>query len=96
MPTVTETYILEVDEGKENFPESSSKRKLNNNTNISFTKTLITDPAQCVPGKTRYYCERIYKSEQDRQNYMKDIWADAELQEFVKNNNVKKYNLQVS
>jgi hypothetical protein len=99
MATVTETYILEQDEGKTEFPTSDRARFETAKTNgaiVSNTKTAIIDPSQVVAGKTRYQVTRVWRSDQDRLDYNAECRADAALQTYLTNSNTTKLNRVIS
>jgi len=90
MATVTETYILEQNEGMTNFPSSASTRlqtALDNGTIVSFTKTPIDSPSEVVAGKTRHNIAIVWKSAADRNNYITAMQADSTYQAYVASSN---------
>jgi hypothetical protein len=95
MATVTETYILEQNEGSTNFPASAIARReaaKNSGAVISRTKTPIADPAEVVEGKSRFNMTIIYRSEADRLQIANENDADAELQAYLISSGYRKIN----
>jgi hypothetical protein len=99
MATVTETYILEQKEGVTDYPSSANTRlqtALSSGAVVSFNKTPIVDPSEVVANKTRFNVVIVFRSAEDRNNYINASNADAELQTFITNSNTRRINLTVS
>lgn len=99
MATVTETYILEQDEGNTTFPSSSRaalQSAIASGAIVSNTSTPITDPSEVVAGKTRATVVRVFRSEEDRNNYVNASNADTELQAYIISSNTRKINRTIS
>lgn len=99
MATVTETYILEQDEGKTEFPASASsawQALKDSGAVVSETKISIADPAEVIPGKTRFNVTIVWRSAEDRENAIAAGQANTELQSYFTNSNTRKINRTVS
>jgi len=97
--TVTETYILEQDEGKTTFPSTSAARlqaALSSGAIVSNTLTPILDGPNFDAVKTRATVVRVFRSAEDRQNYINASNADIELQAYLISSNTRRINLTVS
>jgi hypothetical protein len=100
MATVTETYIVEQNEGDTTFPAVSAARleaELSTGAIVSNTVTPIIDtPAEVVAGKTKYSIVRVFKSAEDRVRIANDNLADAELQAYLTSSAYRKINRVIS
>ena len=99
MATVTETYILEQDEGKTTYPSAANTRlqtAIANGTIVSFTKTPIVDGANLVSGKTRANVVRVWRSAEDRTTFTNASNADTELQAYLISSNTRRINEVIS
>jgi hypothetical protein len=77
---VTETYILEQNEGDTEFPSAAKARlatELASGAIVSHTLTPIVDGPDVVAGKTKYHMVRVFKSDEDRMRIGNDNDADA-------------------
>jgi len=86
MATVTETYILEQNEGNTTFPSASRARleaEIASGAIVSNTLTPIVDGPNLVTGKTRFNVVRVYRSEEDRIRIQNANKADAESRAFL-------------
>jgi len=99
MAIVTESYILERDLGGIIYPPTALNaidEALESGVLVSYTKTLITDPLQVVPGKEKFNVVRVFRSAEDRQNFIDAGNESAELQSYWITSNTKKNNLIIS
>jgi len=99
MATVTETYIVEQNEGDTDFPSAAKARQaaeLASGAVISNTLTPIVDPAEVVAGKTKYNIVRVFKSAEDRVRIANDNDADAVLQAYLVSSAYRKINRVIS
>ena len=99
MATVTETYILEQNEGDTTFPAASRARleaELASGAIVSNTLTPIVDGPDLVAGKTRANVVIVYRSADDRTTFQATATADTELQAFIVSSNTKRINLTLS
>jgi hypothetical protein len=100
MATVTETYIVEQNEGDTEFPSAAQARlaaELASGAIVSNTVTQIIDtPAEVVAGKTKYSIVRVFKSAEDRVRIANDNLADAELQAYLTSSAYRKINRVIS
>jgi hypothetical protein len=99
MATVTETYILQQDEGKTSYPSSASTRlqtAIDNGTIVSFTKTPITSSGEIVAGKTKFNVAIVWKSAADRNNFITASQADSTLQAYIISSNLTIINRVIS
>jgi len=97
--TVTETYILEQDEGKTTYPTAANARlqaAIANGTIVSNTRTPIVDGSDLVLGKTRSNVVIVYKSAGDKTTFQNASAADAELQAYIISSNTRRINYTVS
>jgi hypothetical protein len=97
--TVTETYILEQDEGNTTYPSAASARfaaALASGAIVSFTKTPIVDGENLVAGKTRANIVRVYRSAEDKTTFQNASLADAELQAYIISSNTRRINEVIS
>ena len=87
MATVTETYIVEQNEGDTTFPSVSAARleaELATGAIVSNTLTPIIYPSEAVvAGKTKYSIVRVFKSAEDRVRIATASNADAVLQAYL-------------
>lgn len=99
MTTVTETFIQEQDEGNTVFPTSATSR-LNaaraSGAIVSNTLTPIVDGPNLVSGKTRATVVRVFRSEEDRQNFINSSNADSALQAYLISSNTRRINQTIS
>ena len=100
MATVTETYIVEQNEGDTIFPSASRARleaELSTGAIVSNTLTPIIYPSEAVvSGKTKYSIVRVFKSAEDRMRIANDNLADAELQAYLTSSAYRKINRVIS
>ena len=99
MATVTETYIVEQNEGDTNFPSASVARlesELASGAIVSNTLTPIVDGPDLVAGKTKYHMVRVFKSEEDRVRIGAANNADAVLQAYIISSAYRKINRVIS
>ena len=99
MATVTETYILEQDEGKGEFPASAKsawQALKDSGAVVSETKTPIVDGPNLVAGKTRSNVIIVWRSAEDRTNNVAAGQANTELQSYFTSSNTKKINRIIS
>ena len=99
MATVTETYILEQDEGKTTYPSAARARietALSSGAIVSFTKTPIVAGSDLVVGKTRSNVVIVYRSADDRNTFKRATKADKELQAYIISSNSTIINRTVS
>ena len=99
MATVTETYILEQNEGDTIFPSVSAARQaaeLASGAIVSNTLTPIVDGPNLVAGKTIFNVVRVFKSAEDRIRIANDNLADAELQAYLTSSAYRKINRVIS
>jgi len=99
MATVTVTYILEQNQGSTEYPASAVSRlnaALSSGAIVSNTKTPIVDPAQIVEGKTRFNVVRVFRSAEDRQNFINASNADSALQAYLISSNTNVINQTIS
>jgi len=99
MATVTLTYILEQDQGNTEFPASAVSRlnaALASGAIVSNTKTPIVDPSEVVAGKARFNVVRVFRSEEDRQNFINDSNADSTLQTYLISSSTRRINQTIS
>ena len=97
--TVTETYIVEQNEGDTIFPAAARARQeaeLASGAIVSNTLTPIVDGPDLVAGKTKYHIVRVFKSEEDRMRIGNDNIADAELQAYQISSAYRKINRVIS
>jgi hypothetical protein len=99
MATVTETYILEQDEGETTYPAAARERlqaAIDSGAIVSNTKTPIVDPSEVVAGKARFNVVRVFRSEEDRQNFINDSNADSTLQTYIISSSTRRINQTIS
>jgi len=99
MATVTETYILEQNEGDTTFPSTARARQaaeLASGAIVSNTLTPIVDGPNLVTGKTRFNVVRVFKSAEDRVRIANANLADAELQAYLTSSAYRKINRVIS
>ena len=99
MATVTETYIMEQNEGDTTFPSAANARlaaELASGAIVSRTITPIVDPAEVVAGKSRYNVVIVFRSEEDRIRIGRDRDADSELQAYIVSSELRKINKVIS
>jgi len=99
MATVTETYILEQNEGDTEFPSAAQARQaaeLASGAIVSNTLTPIVDGPNLVTGKTRFNVVRVFKSAEDRVRIANANLADAELQAYLTSSAYRKINRVIS
>jgi hypothetical protein len=99
MAIVTESYILIRDISDITYPATATNainQSLESGVIVSNTKTLITDPLQVVPGKEKFNVVRVFRSAEDRQNFIDAGNANAELQSYWTSTNTEKINRIIS
>ena len=99
MAIVTETYIIEQNEGDAEFPSAAKARlasEMSSGAILSFTKTPIVDGPDLVAGKTKHNIVRVFKSEEDRVRIANDNLADAVLQAYLVSSAYRKINRVLS
>jgi hypothetical protein len=97
--TVTETFILEQNEGDTDFPSAARARlaaELASGAIVSRTITPIIDPAEVVAGKTRANVVVVFRSAEDRVRIGNDNNADAVLQAYIISSAYRKINRVIS
>jgi hypothetical protein len=97
--TVTETYILEQDEGKTTFPSTARARQaaeLAGGAIVSNTLTPIVDGPDLVAGKTRSNVVMVFRSVEDKETFATAGHADTELQTYLTSSNTRRLNLNIS
>lgn len=80
MATVTETYRLIQNEGKTEFPAAAKSRlsaAISSGAIISRTVTPVVDPSEITAGKTKMDVTIVWRSTEDRQNFINDNVADS-------------------
>ena len=99
MATVTETYILEHNEGSTTYPSSANVRweaAQANGVIVSHTNTPIVDPSEVVAGKTRSNVVIVWRSAEDRAAYISGAAADATFQAWLTSSGTRKINQVIS
>jgi type IV secretory pathway VirJ component len=99
MATVTETYILEQDEGKTEYPASAKsawQSLKDSGAVVSETKIPIVDPAEVIAGKTRSNVTIVWRSAEDRTNAVAAAQANTVLQSYFTSSNTRKINRVIS
>ena len=97
--TVTETFILEQDEGKTIFPSTSRamlQAAIDSGAIVSNTLTPIVDGPNFDAVKTRATVVRVFRSAEDRQNYINASNADTVLQAYLISSNTRRINEVIS
>jgi hypothetical protein len=97
--TVTETFMLEQDEGKTTYPSSANARlqtAISSGAIVSSTKTPIVGGPNLVTGKARANVVMVYRSAEDKTTFQNASLADAELQAYIISSNTRKINYTVS
>ena len=95
MATVTETFILEQNEGNTTFPSASRARtaaELASGAIVSRTVTPIVDGPNLVIGKTRANVVVVFRSAEDKERIANDNLADAEHQAYMVSSAFRKIN----
>ena len=93
--TVTETFILEQNEGNTTFPSTAKARlaaELASGAIASRTVTPIVDGPNLVTGKTRANVVVVFRSAEDKERIANDNLADAELQTYLTSSAYRKIN----
>ena len=99
MATVTETFILEQNEGNTTFPSASRARtaaELASGAIVSRTVTPIVDGPNLVIGKTRANVVVVFRSAEDRTRIVAANDADAEHQAYLISCAYRKINKVIS
>ena len=99
MATVTETFILEQNEGNTTFPSNARARlaaELASGAMVSRTVTPIVDGPNLVIGKTRANVVIVYRSAEDKERIANDNLADAEQQAYLTSSAYRKINRVIS
>ena len=99
MATVTETFILEQNEGNTTFPSTSRARlaaELASGAIVSRTVTPIVDGPNLVIGKTRANVVVVFRSAEDKERIANDNLADAEHQAYLTSSAFRKINKATS
>jgi len=99
MATVTETYILEQDEGETTYPSSTItafEAAKTSGVIVSSTKTAISTPSEVVEGKARFNVTIVWRSAEDKTNYENARKADSTFQNYLTTSNTRKVNLTIS
>ena len=90
MATITETYRIIQDQEKTNYPTTAKSRltaAIEAGTIISRTVTPIVDSSEVTEGKTKMDVTIVWKSAEDRQNFMNSNAADSELTTYLSSSN---------
>jgi hypothetical protein len=99
MATVTETYILEQDEGKTTYPSAAQARvqaAIDSGAIVSDTRTPIVDGPDLVVEKTRFRVVRVFRSADDRTSFQAASNADTVLQAYLISSNTRRINGVIS
>ena len=97
--TVTETFILEQDEGETTYPSSARARvqaAIDSGAIVSNSRTPIVDGPDLVEGKARSRVVRVFRSADDRASFQAASLADTELQAYVISSNSIRINEVIS
>ena len=99
MATVTETYILEQDEGETTYPAAARERlqvAIDSGAIVSRTRTSIVDGPNLVLGKARANIVRVWRSAEDRTTFTNASNADTVLQAYLISSNTRRINEVIS
>jgi hypothetical protein len=97
--TVTETYILEQDEGNTTYPAAARERlqaAIDSGAIVSRTRTPIVDGPNLVAGKARAHVVRVWRSAEDRATFANVSNADTVLQAYLISSNTRRINEVIS
>jgi hypothetical protein len=97
--TVTETYIVEQDEGETTYPAAARERlqaAIDSGAIVSRTRTPIVDGPNLVPGKARANVVTVWKSAEDRTTFTNASKADTVLQAYIISSNTRRINEVIS
>ena len=95
MATVTETYIIYINKTAPAWPTSATSRLnswISSNKMVSNTKTEIDSDN---PSKKKYEITRVYRSAEDREEFVTECNQDFTLLTYLSANEYSLVNLEI-